>query len=183
MSHKKGTDLYALCEEVFSASSCVISEKLFCQSCNVIFSMSQRPNAYWQVCGTGRSSVQARFLKSLDSVLNDKCVHCGSSLCKQTRFGPTMPPLLALSLTQGNLKVTPTIEISQGNRKAKYHLKGIIYHGGYHFTARIVTSQGDVWYHDGMTTAKECRYEGKLCNLNDIKDAEGRKISTVIYSL
>ena len=43
--------------------------------------------------------------------------------------------------------------------------------------------EGDVWYHDGMTTARECKYEGKLSELTDIRDAEGRRISTVIYSL
>jgi len=86
-------------------------------------------------------------------------------------------------LTQGSLKVTPAIDVSKNGRKVRYQLKGIIYHGGYHFTARVVTSQGDVWYYDGMTTARECIYEGKLSELTNIRDAEGRKISTVIYSL
>jgi hypothetical protein len=175
--------MFALCEEVFSASSCAMYEKIICQTCNMIYRISQRPNVYLQVCGTGKSSVQAQFLKSLDCVLNEKCVHCDSLLNMQTEFNLTMPPLIVLSLTQGNLKITPTIEVSKNGRKAKYHLKGIIYHGGYHFTARIVTSQKDVWYHDGMTTAKECKYEGKLCDFHDIRDAEGRKVSTVIYSL
>jgi hypothetical protein len=79
--------------------------------------------------------------------------------------------------------VTPTIEMNKNGKKIKYHLKGVIYHGGYHFTARVVTSQGDVWYYDGMTTAKECRFEGRLSDLHNIRVAEGRKISTVIYSL
>jgi hypothetical protein len=116
-------------------------------------------------------------------VLNEKCVHCDSSLHMQTEFNPTMPPLIVLSLTQGNLKVTPTIEVSKNGRREKYHLKGIIYHGGYHFNARIVTSEKVVWYHDGITTANKCKYEGKLCDLCDIRDADGRKISTVIYGL
>jgi len=102
---------------------------------------------------------------------------------KKIDFNPILPPVLAFSLTQGSVKVTPAIDVSKNGRKVRYHLKGIIYHGGYHFTARVVTSQGDVWYHDGMTTARECIYEGKLNELTDIRDAEGRKISTVIYSL
>jgi hypothetical protein len=183
MSHEKGTDLYALCEEFFSASSCVISEKIICHTCNMVYRVSQRQNVYWKVCGIGKSSVQVQFLKNLDCVLNEKCIHCNNSLYMQTEFNPAMPPLIVISLTQGNLKVTPTIEVSKNGRKEKYNLKGIIYHGGYHFTARIITSQRDVWYHDGMTTANECRYEGKLCDLHDIRDAEGRRISTVIYSL
>jgi hypothetical protein len=108
---------------------------------------------------------------------------CDNTLYRQTEFNPTIPPLIALSLTQGNLKVTPAIEVSKNGRKVKYYLRGIIYHGGYHFTARVVINQEDVWYHDGMTTARECRYEGKLCDLPNIRDVAGRKLSTVVYSL
>jgi len=183
MSHEIGTDLYALCEEVFSASSCDISEEVTCQTCNLTSRDTHRSSVYWKLSGTGRNSIQAQFLKNLDCELNEQCMHCGSPMHKGTDFNPTLPPILAFSLIQGNLKVTPAIEVSKNGRKVRYQLKGIIYHGGYHFTARVVTSQGDVWYHDGMTTARECKYEGKLSELTDIRDAEGRKISTVIYSL
>jgi len=77
---------------------------------------------------------------------------------KKTDFNPTLHPVLAFSLTQGSLKVTPTIDVSKNGSKVRYQLKDIIYHGEYHLTARVVTGQGDVWYHDGMTTARECIY-------------------------
>jgi hypothetical protein len=76
MNNEKGTDLYALCEELFSASSCVILEKIVCQSCSVIIRISQRPSMYWQICGTGRSSVQTQFLKCLDCVIDERCTVC-----------------------------------------------------------------------------------------------------------
>jgi len=167
MSHEIGTDLYALCEEVFSASSCEISEKVTCQTCNFTSRDTHRSSVYWQLSGTGRNSIQAQFLKNLDCELNEQCMHCGSPMHKKTDFNPTLPPVLAFSLTQGNLKVTPAIDVSKNGRKVRYHLKGIIYYGGYHFTARVVTSQGDVWYHDGMTIARECKYEGKFSGLVD----------------
>ena len=57
MSHEIGTDLYALCEEVFSASSCEISEKVTCQTCNLTSRDTHRSSVYWQLSGIGRNSI------------------------------------------------------------------------------------------------------------------------------
>ena len=39
---------------------------------------------------------------------------------------------------------------------------GIIYLGGFHFTARLITPGKKVWYHDGQTTGSQVEYEGTL---------------------
>ena len=39
---------------------------------------------------------------------------------------------------------------------------GIIYLGGFHFTARLITPGKKVWYHDGQITGKHVEYEGNL---------------------
>ncbi|KAJ7285324.1 hypothetical protein C8J57DRAFT_1038335, partial [Mycena rebaudengoi] len=43
-----------------------------------------------------------------------------------------------------------------------YRLRGVVYHGGSHFTSRIVDSCGDVWFHDGITTKSTSVYGGTL---------------------
>ncbi|KAI0346344.1 hypothetical protein BDW22DRAFT_1324131 [Trametopsis cervina] len=68
----------------------------------------------------------------------------------------------------------------------EYKLQGMIYFGSFHFTARIVDEKGDVWYHDGVQTGRDCNFEG---NMNDIdvnsllQAKNGRKCSTVLYTL
>jgi len=39
-------------------------------------------------------------------------------------------------------------------------LKGMIYHGGFHLTSCIVSSDGSVWFNDGMTTGRQCKKMG-----------------------
>ncbi|KAJ7038712.1 hypothetical protein C8F04DRAFT_910233, partial [Mycena alexandri] len=41
-------------------------------------------------------------------------------------------------------------------------LRGVIYHGSFHFTSRIIGTDGRVWFHDGMTTGQVCTDERYL---------------------
>ncbi len=43
-----------------------------------------------------------------------------------------------------------------------YKLKGIIYFGGAHFTSRVINQSGELWYHDGIATGRNCIYNGKV---------------------
>ncbi|KIM72761.1 hypothetical protein PILCRDRAFT_81623, partial [Piloderma croceum F 1598] len=38
-------------------------------------------------------------------------------------------------------------------------VRGLIYHGEFQFTSRIIGTDGMVWYHDGMTTGSSCENE------------------------
>src|SRR5204862_281163 len=63
-------------------------------------------------------------------------------------------------------------------------LRGIVYHGQYHFTSRIISSQKQVWYHDGMTTGKSCSYDGMLNDMtdNDLRKCRQRYLSLAVYA-
>jgi len=67
--------------------------------------------------------------------------------------------------------------------KSSYRLRGVVYHGSYHFTARIIDSNNCVWYHDGMTTGKDCVYEGKWKDISDIGSVNERRATLLIYVL
>ncbi|KAF8218438.1 hypothetical protein L208DRAFT_1351415, partial [Tricholoma matsutake] len=42
-----------------------------------------------------------------------------------------------------------------------YYLRGVIYFAANHFTARLITRSGMVWYHDGIFTGRSLIYERK----------------------
>jgi hypothetical protein len=46
-------------------------------------------------------------------------------------------------------------------------IRGIIYLGGFHFTARVITPGKKVWYHDGQTTGDQVEYEGDLDQISE----------------
>ncbi|KAF9465625.1 hypothetical protein BDZ94DRAFT_1133068, partial [Collybia nuda] len=62
------------------------------------------------------------------------------------------PQILALDITQITSPLSSVLDISVGGYRFTYHMRGIIYHGDNHFTARFITSSGQLWFHDGMST-------------------------------
>jgi hypothetical protein len=63
-------------------------------------------------------------------------------------------------------------------------VRGLIYHGDFHFTSRIVGTDGIVWYHDGMTTGSTCKNEGGFDEFSnkDIMNSEGKVLTMVVYA-
>jgi hypothetical protein len=41
-------------------------------------------------------------------------------------------------------------KIKDNNMTALLYLKGIVYHGENHFTSRIITKDGKIWFNDGL---------------------------------
>ncbi|KAF8573069.1 hypothetical protein K439DRAFT_1258076, partial [Ramaria rubella] len=48
------------------------------------------------------------------------------------------------------------------NTKHKMNLRGIIYHGLYHFTSRIIDKTGNIWSHNGTKFDGQCKMTGKV---------------------
>ena len=52
------------------------------------------------------------------------------------------------------------LELTCENLRKRYDLRGVIYYAADHFTTRVITSSGMVWYHDGLLTGRSLVYEG-----------------------
>ncbi|KAF9455951.1 hypothetical protein BDZ94DRAFT_1135828, partial [Collybia nuda] len=63
-----------------------------------------------------------------------------------------------------------------------YCLRGIIYYGDNHFTARYITSGGQIWFHDGMITGQSMRYEGMLNSQLDLYTCQSKTAVSALYS-
>ncbi|KAJ7500692.1 hypothetical protein B0H11DRAFT_765301 [Mycena galericulata] len=76
------------------------------------------------------------------------------------------------------------IQVSCSGRKVPLKLRGVIYHGSEHFTSRIITPGGGIWFHDGMTTGSTTVAHG---NMRDVLDklhlCEGRRAATAVYAV
>ena len=65
-----------------------------------------------------------------------------------------------------------------------YTLRGMIYHGMNHFTARIISDDSNVWYYDGMQSNGKCIKEGLFTSLSQtaLRKIQDRKIIIVLYA-
>ncbi|KAJ7018503.1 hypothetical protein C8F04DRAFT_977220 [Mycena alexandri] len=63
-------------------------------------------------------------------------------------------------------------------------LRGIIYGGQAHFTARFVGRDGTLWFHDGITTGSNCIEEVNESALTDrvVLNRCGEKTVAAIYA-
>ena len=64
-------------------------------------------------------------------------------------------------------------------------LKGMVYHGDFYFTSHIVSSDGVVWFNDGITTGRQCKKDGDLETMSSRKvmNCRGKKLVLEIYTL
>jgi hypothetical protein len=63
-------------------------------------------------------------------------------------------------------------------------IRGLIYHGDFHFISCIIGTDGMVWYHDGITPRSSCEKEGdfnKFSSKNLLK-CRGKNSILVVYA-
>ena len=89
------------------------------------------------------------------------CQTCHGRLVRKYVFA-NIPNFLAFITNQKQIQLNPAVYI--GKQGTKFRLCGIIYFGGFHFTARIVDINDQIWYNDGIVTGNSSTLEDPLKN-------------------
>ncbi|KIM78557.1 hypothetical protein PILCRDRAFT_75281, partial [Piloderma croceum F 1598] len=81
-------------------------------------------------------------------------------------------------------QVSKTLKFEQEGETVVLDVRGLIYHGDFHFTSRIIGTDGMVWYHDGMTTGSSCENEGDFDKFfsRKLSRCKGKKLILVVYA-
>ncbi len=67
-----------------------------------------------------------------------------------------MPPIISVTLYTINIHIDNIIILKDDNdHQYSYNLQGIVYFGGAHFVSRIIDTNFDVWYNDGISTKRK----------------------------
>jgi hypothetical protein len=91
-----------------------------------------------------------------------RCRVCHSHIVRHHVFEDT-PPVVAFDLSQHHISLLESIVITTvDGDDVTYKLRGVMYHLDNHFTSRIVSESGHVWYHDGIETGKQMVAEGRI---------------------
>ena len=102
---------------------------------------------------SNRSESTGLWLKNLEHHTSEKCPDCSKPLQKSIGYN-SPPPLLIFEINSNNITLSKTIGFKEDDRMKVLQLKGMVYHGDFHFTSCIVSSDGAVWFNDGMTTGR-----------------------------
>jgi hypothetical protein len=96
------------------------------------------------------------------------------------------PSLIVLDISGQDVIISPNIDIPCINdENVSLQLRGIIYHGGYHFIARIIGKDGTIFEHDGDARNGEVTETDdnlKVINLDYLKECHSKSATLAIYS-
>ena len=114
---------------------------------------------------------------------NQRCTECFTRLEKCLTYNEP-PKLLVLEYPYSNIKTSHKIKIKVNNNITFLYLKGIIYHGENHFTSRIISKDGKIWFNDGITTGGKSIEEGHLSTMSDkdLKKCKDKNFVLAIYA-
>ena len=111
------------------------------------------------------------------------CSTCQETLTRVHKFALPLP-LIALDISNcPEINLDHAFHIPIDDIESMYKLRGIIYYGQSHFTARVIQNNGLVCYHDGLERGKNLVYEGTLANLldNNLSECRGRQATVAMY--
>jgi hypothetical protein len=178
-----GTPVSEMIEKLLRSDNIIASTWVRCIDCNHENNLNKDLQTCVIQCHEQETTTSACLQKRFqDNYTRGRCEHCEGALNQIMRFD-TIPKVLAFSVSECSIQVSKKISFYNGDSLMVFGLKGIVYHGDFHYTARVCTS-GSVWFHDGMVSGRKCVYEKKLTEFtnSELSTCDGKMASLVIYA-
>ena len=123
------------------------------------------------------------FISELKIPQNERCNECLTKLKIFLTYNEP-PKLLILEYPYTTIKTSHKIKIKVNNTNTLLYLKGIIYYGENHFTSRIISKDGKIWFNDGITTGGRSIEEGHLSMMSDknLRKCKGKDLILAVYA-
>ena len=89
------------------------------------------------------------------------CGNCTAPLETKIHFSDTHN-IYTVDVTDRHVTLSKTVKTQESACATTLHLKGLVYHGNYHFTCQIIDKSRNIWFHDGIATGHITLKEGKF---------------------
>ena len=178
-----GSSVSALATQMFYPVYKVPQLHLQCSHCNhTIMINSNHIGRLMHVAHSATGSISQILENHMRHQSQQTCGNCNAPLGTKIHFSETHK-IYAVDVTDRNVTLSRTVKIQGLVRATTLHLKGLVYHGGYHFTCRIIDESGNIWFHDGITTGRMSTREGKMGSISqpNLKECKNKQLCLVIY--
>jgi len=177
-----GISVAQLASELFKVDTVVSSSQHNCTCCEYAEDPVDDGLGYVVHADSSVTGSTSEWIDKMSQKTRRACPDC-RTMMQQILFYNDVPPILVLEYPWRNIVTSHKLEFETENGTKTLDLRGIVYHGQYHFTSRIISSQKQVWYHDGMTTGKTCSYDGQLNDMqdNNLRKCRQRHLTLAIY--
>ena len=111
-----------------------------------------------------------------------RCRVCNNSYTQFVDY-IDLPKIIAFELRDKTTVLDAIVSVRQlTGTDLDYRLAGIVYFGDAHFVARIIRQDGQIWFHDGITTRRNLIYEGSIGSGQiDLSSVHSKDAHTGIY--
>jgi hypothetical protein len=180
-----GTSVGELAFRILDSEQCIAKSRFVCAQCNTKTTLKRdRQFAYKLEEPSGTPNSTANWISDIETKTNKKCASCNCVMSKETVYKHP-PELLVMEYPEVDITTSHSITLQVGDNEQKVlHLRGIVYYSNYHFASRVIGQSGTIWFHDGMTTGKNCINEGNLNSMSDavLRVYDNKVLTLVIYA-
>jgi hypothetical protein len=163
------TSVHSVVDNILMTEVPILASKLICPSGHSVAHPQcvSVKDCFVYITGDGPKSLQGH-LDEHGKITASQCSFCHVHLIRQYRFVHS-PPILAFDVSGDRVTVIEHgLNVSVNGQVCQYQLRGVVYHNTNHFTARIITSVGHVWFHDGIATGSLMVDEGPVLTFGDL---------------
>ena len=178
-----GTAISEMSEQLLRSDNIIASSWIHCTNCGHEYNLNRDLQTCVLQCPDQNSTTSACLQKHFqEHYPRRKCEHCDDNLNKVMRFG-VIPEVLVFSISEPSIQVSKKVSFHNNGSLVVFGLKGVVYHGDFHYTARIFTG-GSVWFHDGMVSGRECIFEKRLTEFtgSELSICNGKSATLVLYA-
>ncbi|KAJ7085024.1 hypothetical protein C8R43DRAFT_909267 [Mycena crocata] len=99
-----------------------------------------------------------------------------------------VPSLMVVGVNFDTLVLDEELNFPRNGNVITLKLRGLIYHSqqAMHFTSIVLDANGMLWYHDGITTGRDCVSKGKYGELSNplvLHQIKEQRLCAAVYAL
>ena len=178
-----GVDISDLLVYMFTGKS-IGKLKYNCTECGTASTSATKVTSLFTITRKQYNTIQEHIDASNNKT--KKCTHCDNNISRTYKYN-SPPHFQMIGFTQNSqdIQISKTITLKSEDGPVNLLIRGAIYYTGNHFVSRIISPTGEVWYHDGIETKRQCIREGHLIDFseNSLKFHGSKRCVGVVYSV
>ena len=180
-----GTSVGDLAFRMLESENHIANSQYMCPNCGRS-SASERDKRFSYKfdadCDTPSST--ANWVTQMENNTNKRCPDCPCNMVKLVSYS-MLPSILVFEYPELDIETNHKIKLQSHDGEGKtLYLRGIVYHGQDHFVSRIIGPEGNMWFHDGISTGSCCTNDGHLNMIDNeaLRRHENKLLVLSVYS-
>jgi len=178
-----GVDILDLFVYMFTGKS-IGKLKYTCTECGTDSTSATKVTSLFTITYKKYNSIQEHI--DANNNKTKKCSYCNNDVSRTYKYN-SPPRFRMIGFTQNSqdVEISKKITLSSEAGPVILPIRGAIYYTGNHFVSRIISPTGEVWYHDGIETKRQCIREGHLIDFSEssLKHHGSKRCVGVVYSV